>query len=64
MIKRIMNRLGLRVPVWEHVPIPDPGPPGPVTYYYIIDGKAYVPMPGGRDVIAAIDWLEYAELKV
>lgn len=54
----------LMEPAWKHQAIPDPGPPGPVTYYYILKGKVYIPMPGGRDVIPAPDWLEYADLKL
>ena len=54
----------IKAPAWEHEAIPEPGAPGPVTYYYIMKGKPYMPIPGGRDVTPAIDWREYAELKV
>lgn len=51
-------------PAWEHLGIPDPGSPGPVTYIYFLEGEAYIPMTCGRDVVPAPDWIPYVELKV
>lgn len=51
-------------PGWEHQAIPDPGLPGPVTYYYILEGKVYMPTVDGEDVRPAPDWMEYVDLRL